>query len=190
MRFFADEEAEALFYKAVERFEAMGGTAIVLDFSPMLEAANLLYYGPWVSERYVALKEMIETQPESFIEVTRKIVESGKSKTAAEYFEAEYKLKTYKRQADLLLADVDFALTPTTGTIYKIDEINADPIELNTNLGYYTNFMNLLDFCAYAVPAGFRNNGTAFGVTIFAAAFEDRKLMDIGEKYMKEERDE
>lgn len=190
LRFFADEEAEALFYKAVERFEAMGGTAIVLDFSPMLEAANLLYYGPWVSERYVALKEMIETQPESFIEVTRKIVESGKSKTAAEYFEAEYKLKTYKRQADLLLADVDFALTPTTGTIYKIDEINADPIELNTNLGYYTNFMNLLDFCAYAVPAGFRNNGTAFGVTIFAAAFEDRKLMDIGEKYMKEERDE
>ncbi|MBN2816853.1 MAG: allophanate hydrolase [Campylobacterales bacterium] len=185
LKFFGDDEAQLLFKKAVENFEAMGGKAVSVDFSPMLEAANLLYYGPWVSERYVALKEMIETQPESFLDVTREIVNSGKTKSAEDYFEAEYKLKAYKRQADLALKGMEFALTPTTGTIYTIEQINANPIELNTNLGYYTNFMNLLDFSAYAVPAGFRSNNLPFGVTLFSGAFEDRKLMDIGERYLR-----
>ena len=187
LKFFGDDEAEGLYHKAVKTFEAMGGTAIATDFSPMLEAANLLYYGPWVSERYVAVKEMIENKPESFIEVTRTIIESGKSKSAEDYFNAEYKLKAYKRQADMLMQEVDFALTPTTGTIYTIDEVNADPILLNTNLGYYTNFMNLLDFSAYAVPAGFRDNGLPFGVTLFAEVFEDKKLLEIGQQYTQKE---
>jgi len=187
LKFFGDDEAEALYQKAVKTFEAMGGTAVEVDFSPMLEAANLLYYGPWVSERYIAVKDMIENKPESFIDVTRTIIESGKSKSAEDYFNAEYKLKAFKRQSDIRMQDIDFALTPTTGTIYTIDEVNADPIQLNTNLGYYTNFMNLLDFSAYAIPAGFRDNGLPFGVTLFAGAFEDRKLLRLGEQFMNKD---
>lgn len=185
LKFFGDSEAEALYHEAVKTFESMGGIAIEMDFSPMLDAANLLYYGPWVTERYVAVKEMIENKPESFMDVTRTIIESGKSKSAEDYFNAEYKLKAFKRQAEMLMDKVDFALTPTTGTIYTIEEVDSDPIQLNTNLGYYTNFMNLLDFSAYAVPAGFRKNGLPFGVTLFADAFEDRKLMQIGESYIQ-----
>ncbi|MFT5659944.1 MAG: allophanate hydrolase [Sulfurimonas sp.] len=184
LKFFGDKEAEVLYKNAIKRFEEMGGVAVEIDFSPMLEAANLLYYGPWVTERYVALKDMIETKPESFIEVTKTIILSGKTKSAEDYFNAEYKLKVYKRQADILMDKVDFALTPTTGTIYTIDEVNADTVELNSNLGYYTNFMNLLDFSAFAIPAGFRKNEMPFGVTLFAEAFEDRKLMELGEKFI------
>jgi len=187
LKFFGDSEAEALYLKAVKTFEEMGGLAVETDFSPMLEAANLLYHGPWVAERYVAVKDMIEEKPESFIDVTRSIIESGKRKSAEDYFNAEYKLKAYKRQSEMLMQDMDFALTPTTGTIYTIDEVNADPVQLNTNLGYYTNFMNLLDFSAYAVPAGFRDNGLPFGVTLFADAFEDRKLLQLGEQFMKKD---
>ena len=187
LKFFGDDQAEELYLEAVKGFEQMGGIAVETDFSPMIEAANLLYYGPWVSERYVALKDMVENKPECFIEVTRDIVESGKSKSAEDYFNAEYKLKAYKRQSDMLMQDIDFALTPTTGTIYTIDEVNAEPMQLNTNLGYYTNFMNLLDFSAYAVPAGFRDNGLPFGVTLFAEAFEDRKLLLLGEQFMKKD---
>ncbi len=186
LKFFGDTEAEALYYQAVEAFKQMGGEAVACDFTPLLEAANLLYYGPWVAERYVAVKEMFETKPDSFIDVTRTIIGSGKEKSAEDYFNAEYRLKAYKRQADLLFEEVDFALTPTTGTIYTIEEVNADPIQLNTNLGYYTNFMNLLDFSAYAVPAGFRANGLPFGVTLFSDAFEERKLMHFGAHYLKE----
>jgi allophanate hydrolase len=185
LKFFGDSEAEALFKKSVETFEEMGYTAVETDFSPLFEAANLLYSGPWVAERYVAVKEMVDTRPESMLDVTRGIIEQGREKSAEDYFNAEYRLKAFKRQADLQLEGTDFALTPTTGTIYTVEEVNADPVALNTNLGYYTNFMNLLDFSAYAVPAGFRSNGLPFGVTLFAEAFEDRKLMELGEVYIR-----
>jgi len=184
LKFFGDAEAEALFDQSVAAFEAMGYTAVETDFSPLLDAANLLYSGPWVAERYVAVKTMVDTSPESMLDVTRGIIEQGRDKSAADYFNAEYKLKAFKRRAELNLEGTDFALTPTTGTIYTIAQLEADPVQLNTNLGYYTNFMNLLDFAAYAVPAGFRGNGLPFGVTLFADAFEDRFLMDVGAQYV------
>jgi allophanate hydrolase len=185
LKFFGDSEAEGLYCKAIEAFERLGGEAVESDFTPLLEAADLLYFGPWVTERYVAVKEMIDSRPESLIDVTRTIIASGKTKSAEEYFNAEYRLKAFKRRADRLMDGVDFALTPTTGTIYTVEEVDADPIALNTNLGYYTNFMNLLDFSAYAVPAGFRTNGLPFGVTLFSDVFEDRTLMQFGERYLQ-----
>ena len=185
LKFFGDEEAEALFTKAVKAFESMGCTAVETDFTPMLDAANLLYSGPWVTERYLATKTIMDEHPEQLLDVTRSIIEQGRGKSAEDYFSAEYRLKSYKRQSELLLEGTDFALTPTTGTIYTIEEVNADPVQLNTNLGYYTNFMNLLDLCAYAVPAGFRTNGLPFGVTLIGDAFEDRFLMELGGYYLE-----
>lgn len=101
------------------------------------------------------------------------------------YFESEYTLKKNRKIADKIFNEFEFMLTPTTGTIYKIDEVNNDPIQLNTNLGYYTNYMNLLDLSAIAVPAGFRENGLPFGVTIVADKFEEEKLLSYSSKYLK-----
>ncbi|QIR75797.1 allophanate hydrolase [Sulfurospirillum diekertiae] len=186
LQFFGDTEAKVLFEKSIERLIGLGGVPKEIDFTPFLEAANLLYSGPWVSERYVATQTLLHTSPKSFLEVTRAIIAQGEAKKASEYFEAEYQLKAYRRAAEKILAEVDFCVTPTTGTIYTIEAIQADPITLNSNLGYYTNFMNLLDLAAYALPAGERSNHLPFGITIFADHFNDEALLEMGERYMKE----
>jgi allophanate hydrolase len=180
LEFFGDSESEALFRASVARLEAMGGEAVEIDFAPFLEAARLLYEGPWVSERYVAVEELITTRPEALLEVTRTIIGGGATPTAASAFKAQYRLMELKRQSEVVWDEVGFILTPTAGTIYRIDEVEADPIQLNSNLGYYTNFMNLLDLCALAVPAGFRGDGLPNGVTLFAPAFYDRELLGVG----------
>lgn len=185
LKFFGDEEAEKLFFQAVKKFESLGGKAIEIDYEPFNQSANLLYSGPWVSERYIAIKDVITKTPQVVNETVRTIILSGQNKDAINYFESEYILKTNRKIADGIFAKFDFMLTPTIGTIYKIDEVNADPIQLNTNLGYYTNFMNLLDLSAIAVPAGFRENGLPFGVTIVADAFDEKILLDYSKKYLK-----
>jgi allophanate hydrolase len=184
LKFFGDDEAEKLFFDAVQKFESLGGKAVEIDYEPFNESANLLYSGPWVSERFIAIKDVITKTPEIVNETVRTIISSGEKKDAINYFESEYILKKNRKIADKIFEKYDFMLTPTTGTIYKINEVNADPIQLNTNLGYYTNFMNLLDLSAIAVPAGFRQNGLPFGVTIVADAFEEDKLLSYSSKYL------
>lgn len=180
LEFFGDSESQALFAAAVARLELLGGEAVEIDFTPFLEAARLLYEGPWVAERYVAVEELITTRPEALLEVTRTIIGGGATPTAASAFKAQYRLMELKRASEAVWDEVGFIVTPTAGTIYRIDEVEVDPIRLNSNLGYYTNFMNLLDLSALAVPAGFREDGLPNGVTLFAPAFYDRELLGVG----------
>ncbi len=186
LMFFGDGEARVLFEKAVEKFESLGGEAVEIDYEPFNESANLLYSGPWVTERYIAIKEIITKTAEVVEPTVRKIISGGDKIDAINYFESEYTLKKNRKYADKVFLDYEFLLTPTTGTIYTIDEVNSDPIALNTNLGYYTNYMNLLDLCAVAVPAGFRKNGLPFGVSIVSDKFEEEKLLDYCETYLKD----
>ena len=180
LEFFGDEESRELYLAAVARLELLGGEAVEIDFAPFLEAARLLYEGPWVSERYVAVEELMTAKPEALLEVTRTIIGGGATPTAASAFKAQYRLMELKRRSESVWDEVGFIVTPTAGTIYRIDEVEADPIRLNSNLGYYTNFMNLLDLSALAVPAGFRDDGLPNGVTLFAPAFYDRELLGVG----------
>jgi len=180
LEFFDDAESHALFTASVARLEALGGEAVEIDIAPFLEAARLLYEGPWVSERYVAIEGLITAKPEALLEVTRTIIGGGAAPAAAAAFKAQYRLMELKRQSEALWQEVGFIVTPTAGTIYRIDEVEADPIRLNSNLGYYTNFMNLLDLSALAIPAGFRDDGLPNGVTLFAPAFYDRELLGVG----------
>lgn len=184
LKFFGDNEAEELFFKTVKKFESLGGSVIEIDYELFNESANLLYSGPFVAERYIAIKELIERNPDVINETVRKIILNGKNISAINYFESEYILKKNRREVEKLFLDFEFMLTPTTGTIYKIKEINDNPIELNTNLGYYTNYMNLLDLSAIALPAGTRKNGLPFGITVVAKNFEEEKLFSYALKYM------
>ena len=187
LNFFGNDAAVDLFAQSIERLHALGGTAVEVDLTPFLDAARLLYEGPWVAERYVAIKDFIEAQPEAVFPPVRTIIEGGKAKTAADAFAASYKLKALKRVCDAVWKDIDCLLTPTAGTIYRIADMQADPIRLNSNLGYYTNFMNLLDYAAVAVPAGFQASGDAqglpWGVTLAAPAFKDVPLLRLADRF-------
>jgi allophanate hydrolase len=180
LEFFGNREAERLFRAAVEELVAQGAAPVEIDFAPFLETARLLYGGPWVAERYVAIREFFDRRPDALFPVTRDIIGSAAKFAAADYFAAEYRLQALRRQVEPVWQSIDVLVTPTAGTTYTIDAVNANPISLNTNLGYYTNFMNLLDLAAIAVPAGFQADGLPFGITLAAPAFTDRALCALG----------
>ena len=182
LQFFANKSAERCFLQALERLKALGGEAVEIDYSVFQQSASLLYEGPWVAERYIAIESLLESQPEALLPVTRQIIAPAKEARAVDLFKAQYQLQTYKKQADAIVSQFDFVLLPTAGTVYTIEQVQAEPITLNSNLGYYTNFMNLLDYAAVAVPAGFMDNEVPFGVTLFGPAFTDRMLLSIARR--------
>jgi allophanate hydrolase len=187
LAFFGNLNTPGLFEAAVNRLQSLGGQAVEIDFQPFLDTARLLYEGPWVAERYAAIHDFIERQPESLFPVTRQIISGATKFSAADTFTALYKLKAMQRQTAPVWDGIDVLLTPTAGTIYTVAEVEADPVRTNSNLGYYTNFMNLLDLCAIAVPAGFQANGLPFGITLAAPAFRDVMLLALAERWTRKE---
>ncbi|WP_309385861.1 allophanate hydrolase [Cerasicoccus frondis] len=183
LEYFGDKQTEAIFLKAVDLLRELDYEVVEIDFAPFQEAARLLYHGPWLAERYLVLQDLIEKTPEHLHPVTREIVCQGGNSTAVDFFRAEYQLKAFKRTADEILATVDAVMTPTCGTVYTIEQLLKDPIQLNTNLGHYTNFMNLLDLSAIAVPVGFRSDRIPHGVTFFSFAGEDANLLALAGEF-------
>jgi len=171
---------------AIRQCKALGAELVELDCSPLLAAARLLYEGPWVAERYHAVRELIERNPEALHPVTREITLGGATPLAVDAFDARYQLAEYRRQADALLAQVDVMLAPTTPRLPTKAELAEAPIAVNSELGTWTNFMNLLDLSALAVPVGFNSQGLPGGVTLFAPAFEDLQLLSIARLLEKE----
>jgi allophanate hydrolase len=135
-----------------------------------------------VAERTAALKDMLRTDPEAIHPVVRGIVERGFAYGAVETFEAMYRLADLARAAEAMWADIDLLVLPTAPTCYRVAEMLAAPVALNANLGAYTNFVNLLDMAAIAVPTGIRANGTGFGVTLIGPAATDRALIAAAAK--------
>jgi len=183
LEFFGEESAAPLFDAAVRAWEGLGATIVEVDFQPLLEAAKLLYEGPWVAERYAALESILERQPEVVHDVVRGIVESAKDKNAVDAFKAEYALQESRIAAQRLFEKVDFLLSPTAPRSYLIEELLENPVELNSNMGFYTNYMNLLDLCGLALPAGFMANGVPFGVTLIAPRDRDVALLNQARRW-------
>src|ERR1700736_2897229 len=166
LEFFGDPEYARLFDASIARLESSGGIRVDIDFAPFLDAARLLYEGPWVAERYAAIGRFMEAHPDALFPATARIIGGGRKPSAVEAFEGEYQLKALKRASEAAWSQVDFIVTPTAGTIHTIAAVDSDPIRLNATLGYYTNFMNLFDLAGVAVPAGFRSDGLPFCVTL------------------------
>jgi allophanate hydrolase len=184
LEFFGDDEARMLYDKAVSKLQLLGGQRIEIDFSIFRTAAKLLYEGPWVAERLAAIQTFLRDHADDMNPVVHSIITGGKRYSAVETFEAEYRLRELCQGAAKEWSNIDLLALPTTGTIYTHEQIAADPVKLNTNLGYYTNFVNLMDLAAVAAPAGFRSNGLPFGISLIGPAFSDEALLALADRYL------
>lgn len=185
LEFFGNRDYADLYKKTLDDLASRGHTLVEIDLQPFLDAATLLYQGPWVSERYAAIEKFIRQHKQALFPVTRQIISGGASPTAVEAFNSQYALQHLKRLADRHMDKVDAILLPTAPDIYTVKEVNENPVEFNSRLGTYTNFMNLLDYAALAIPAGFTRAGLPFGVTLFSKAFTDYGLLEIADRLRK-----
>jgi len=181
--FFGWDEARDLFEKAIQKLIGLGGTPVEIDLAPFLSAARLLYEGPWVTERYVGIQDFLKNSPDSIFPVTRQIIASGEKPSARDAFTAQYRLAECKLKANGEMAKVDFVILPTTPRNFTVAEVEEEPVKLNSILGTYTNFMNLLDYSALALPAGKYQEKLPWGITLFAEEGMDRALLELGSKY-------
>ena len=148
-----DKRAKSSYDAALKHAAALGLEIVEIDFEPFLQTAKLLYEGPWVAERYAAVGEFIDKHPKQVHPVTRKIIAGGKKSSAVDAFRAFYRLAELRAKAQGSLSRIDALMVPTAPAAYTLAEIRHDPILLNSKLGTYTNFVNLLDLAGLAVPA-------------------------------------
>lgn len=182
-QWFGDADSEFMYERALRHLGTLA-ELVEIDIAPLQEAAQLLYGGPWVAERTAAIAKLLTENPDAVDPTVRAVVEAGRNKTAVETFQGIYRLAELKRHADILWESLDALVFPTTGTTYRIAELAAAPIALNSNLGAYTNFVNLLDMAALAIPAGTRPNATGFGITLIGPADTDRALLSLADAYL------
>ncbi len=178
MQFFGDEASADCWRRAV--LQARGAEWKEIDFTPFQRAAEVLYSGPFVAERYAAVGSFVASRPESDLDpAVREIILGAAKYSAVDVFNAQYQLQDLRSTVNKIFEKIDALLLPTAPSIYRIEEVRNSPIQLNSRLGTYTNFVNLLDLCAIAVPAGLRDDGLPFGVTFIAPAFSDARLLRL-----------
>src|SRR5260221_9607339 len=178
--FFGDKASEKAYGDALKRWTALGATLVEFDLEPFYETARLLYEGPWVAERYLVIRNLLASSPEAIHPVTREIIIAGARLSAADTFAALYRLQALRKISERAFAAIDALVLPTAPTVYSTAQVLANPLELNSRLGTYTNFVNLLDLCGLALPAAIRPDGIPFGITLLAPAGQDAQLASIG----------
>lgn len=181
LEFLGCEESPSLFAAARARLIALDGIPVEIDFTPFLAAARLLYEGPWVAERYITVETLLQTEPDAVLPVIRNVLARAPDYSAADTFRAQYRVQQLKAQCDAIMSDLDCVLTPAYPRAVTLAELAEEPVKRNSDLGYYTNFMNMLDYSAVAVPAGQMQNGLPWGVTLFGRAFTDQYLLSLAE---------
>ncbi len=183
LEWFGDKQAAQEFSVAIDRLMALGGVRVEVDYTPLAQIAELLYGSALVAERYQAIRDFFDQHEQSVLEPVRSIIAAGKGYSAADVFEAQIELRRLAQQLDGLWDSVDVLFVPTAATHYSIQDMRARPIELNRNLGHYTNFVNLLDYAALSVPSSIRQDGLPFGVTLIGPCASDWVLAELGARY-------
>ncbi|MDP4021918.1 allophanate hydrolase [Methylobacterium sp. NEAU 140] len=179
-RFGGDILSEAAFDATLADLEGLAGLTEPVDLAPMFATAALLYDGPWVAERYAAIRAVMETRPDILHPITRAVIASAERHGAADAFAGLYRLAELRRATDRVWDRVDVIAVPTYPRPRTCADLEADPIGPNSELGTYTNFVNLLDWCALAVPGRFRSDGLPAGITLLAPRGGDGLLAVLG----------
>lgn len=174
---FGMPECADLYEQACERVSALGGQAVMVDFAPFIEAGKMLFSGPWIAERVSAIRDLVDIEQASLLDVTRNVLSSAGQFSAADAFAAQHRLLRLRRAASLAFEQFEMLVVPTAPRPYTIAEMSADPIMLNSHLGYYSYFANLLDLCGIAIPNSVLLNGVPMGITLLAPAWADDALM-------------
>ncbi len=182
LEFFGDAAAEAAFDRAAEEMTKLGGETVEFDYAPLAEAARLLYDGPWVAERTAAVGEFAREHGAEMDPTVRAIVMGGERFSAVEAFRGRYRLGELRQWTDALLRQVDFLLLPTTPTVFTVAEIAEEPVKRNSQLGWYTNFVNLMEMAAVAVPCGLRPDGRPSGVSLVGPTFSEEGLLRVADR--------
>lgn len=178
--FAGDDNAARAFDEATGAAAKLGTVLREVDLAPFFAVGRLLYDGPFVAERYAAVGHFIARQPQSVHPVVRQIISGGAAVSAADAFAGLYWLAQLRRQSEAVWEAVDVLLVPTFPRPRGVAEVIADPIGINGELGTYTNFVNLLDLCALAIPGPLRGDGFPSGITLIAPAGCDDRLADFG----------
>jgi allophanate hydrolase len=173
--------AKQAFTRALGCVAALGGERRELSMALFSDTTALLYDGPWVSERLEAAGTLLKEKPDALLPVLRGILTKATTFRALDAFKGQAQLASLRRQCEVLFAGIDLLVVPTSSIFPTLAEVQADPLGVNSELGRYTNFVNLLDLCALAVPAGFRDDGLPFGVTLIGRAGHDALLASIGQ---------
>lgn len=180
LEFFGDHQAKQAFKTAVAKLKSLDVSIKEIDFTPFKTLALQLYQSAWVAERTAALTPYLTEHHAYFDPTVRQIVQQGHQYSAVDAYQAEYLKQDLARQIQSILAEVDALFLPTSPTIYTIEQIKKDPIQYNSHFGTYTNFTNLADLSALALPAGFREDGLPHGITLIANAWHDQALVHFG----------
>ena len=183
LAFFGDALAEEAFGEAIERLESLGGTRVAIDYAPLAEAASLLYDSALVAERYAAVRDFFDVHEDDVIEPVRSILASGRKYSAADLFDAQLRLQTLAQRVAPMWRTIDMLVVPTAPRHCTIDEMRAEPVVRNRELGAYTNFVNLLDYAALSVPSSIRPDGLPFGITLIGPCSSDLQLAELGQRF-------
>lgn len=181
---FGDTASAKAWEEILDAVQKLGAEVVPVDFTPMFELAQLLYGGPWVAERYAAVGDFMSAHAEDMNPVVRGIIEQATRFSATDAFRAEYRRAELVRTIQSRMATVDTLLVPTAPRLPTIEEVEADPVTINSQLGTYTNFVNLADCAALALPASIRADGLPFGITLIAPAWQDSALVELGQRWL------